>query len=128
MASLAAKGPLVQDSEEAEVMACRKALEFGVDASFTELVLEGDNNSVMKSITSIRSNRSRLGHIYEDIQCIATGFWSFSGNFVKCSANLVAHSLAKFVRNVDDELVWLEESQNSIQNFVYDTYKKNCWS
>ena len=74
MASLAAKGPLVQDSEEAEVMACRKALEFGVDASFTELVLEGDNNSVMKSITSIRSNRSRLGHIYEDIQCIATGF------------------------------------------------------
>ena len=74
MASLAAKRPSMQDSEEAKVMACWKALQFGVDVGFTELVLEGDNNSVMKSITSIRSNRSQLGHIYEDIQCIATGF------------------------------------------------------
>ena len=58
MASLAAKGPSVQDSEEVEVMACQKELQFGVDAGFTELVLEGGNNSVMMSITSIRSNRS----------------------------------------------------------------------
>ena len=89
MASLAAKGPPVQDSEEAEVMACRKALEFAVDAGFTELVLEGDNMSVMKSITSIRSNRSRLGHIYADTQCIAAGFQSFSANFVKRRLNLL---------------------------------------
>nr|POE92592.1 protein shoot gravitropism 6 [Quercus suber] len=60
MASPMAKGPSMQDSKEAKVMACWKALEFGVDAGFMELVLEGDNNSVMKSITSIRkagSNR-----------------------------------------------------------------------
>ncbi|XP_030963999.1 uncharacterized protein LOC115985177 [Quercus lobata] len=110
MVSLVAKGPLMQDSEEAEVLACQKVLEFVVDASFTDLLLEGDNMSVMKSITSIRSNRSRLGHIYEDIHCIAVGFRSFSVNFVKHSANLVAHSIAKFASNVDDELVWLEES------------------
>ena len=110
MVSLVAEGPLMQDSEEVEVLACRKVLEFVVDAGFMDLLLEGDNMSVMKSITSIRSNRSRLGHIYEDIHCIAVGFRSFSFNFVKHSADSVAHSLAKFARNVDDELVWLEES------------------
>ena len=51
-----------------------------------------------------------MGHIYEDIQCLATGFQSYSVSSVKCSANGVAHALARFAKNVDDELVWLEES------------------
>ncbi|XP_023882197.1 uncharacterized protein LOC111994540 [Quercus suber] len=58
MASLTAKGPPVQDSEEAEVLACRKALEFAVDAGFMDVVLEGDNMNVMRSISSGSANRS----------------------------------------------------------------------
>ena len=81
-----------------------------VDAGFMDVVLEGDNLSVMRSISLGSANRSRLGHIYEDIQCLATDLRSFSVNFVKRSANTVAHSLARFARNVVDELVWLEES------------------
>uniref|UniRef100_A0A7N2LF10 RNase H type-1 domain-containing protein n=1 Tax=Quercus lobata TaxID=97700 RepID=A0A7N2LF10_QUELO len=42
MAAMSAKGPLVGDSEETEVLACRKALEFAIDASFSELVNEGE--------------------------------------------------------------------------------------
>ena len=34
MASISAKGPAVFDSEEAEVLACRKAVEFDVDSGF----------------------------------------------------------------------------------------------
>ena len=34
MASISAKGPAVFDSEEAEVLACRKAVEFAVDSGF----------------------------------------------------------------------------------------------
>ena len=41
MAAMSAKGPLVGDSEETEILACRKALEFATDASFSELVNEG---------------------------------------------------------------------------------------
>lgn len=40
MAAMAAKGPSVFCSEEAETLACRKALEFAVDAGFSELVVE----------------------------------------------------------------------------------------
>ena len=110
MASLTARGPPIQDNEEAEVLAYQKVLEFAVDASFMDVVLEGDNWSVMRSISTGSANCSRLGHIYEDIRCLATGLRSFSVNFVKLSANTVAQSLARFARNVDDELIWLEES------------------
>ena len=35
MAAMTAKGPAVQDSDKAELLACRKALEFAIDAGFT---------------------------------------------------------------------------------------------
>ena len=43
LAAMSTKGPAVGDSEEAEVLACRRALEFAVDASFAKLEIEGDN-------------------------------------------------------------------------------------
>ena len=51
MAAISAKGGAVRDSEELEVMACRKALEFAIDAGFKEVILEGDNALVMKTIS-----------------------------------------------------------------------------
>ena len=40
MAALASRGPAVMDSEEAEVLACRRALEFAIDAGFADLVVD----------------------------------------------------------------------------------------
>ena len=47
MAVLSSKGPAVTRSEEADVLACRKALEFAVEVGFFELVIEGDNINAM---------------------------------------------------------------------------------
>lgn len=52
MAALSSMGGVVQDSEEAAVLACRKALEFAMDADFSDLIVEGDNTAVMNYITS----------------------------------------------------------------------------
>ena len=109
MAALLARGPPVQDSEEAKVLAYRRAMEFMVEVGFTELVLEGDNNTVMKSINSPQSNMSRLGHVYEDIKCIVASLRRLEVSFVKRSANIVAHALAKYARQIDEEVVWLKE-------------------
>ena len=73
MAALSAKIPPVYDSEEAKVLACRRALEFTIDAGFSELVIEGDNANIMRSISSTSLDRSRLGHVVEDIQCLIRG-------------------------------------------------------
>ena len=58
MASISARGPPVIDSEEAEILACRKALEFAVDAGFRDLIVEGDNKGVMTSITNTHTTSS----------------------------------------------------------------------
>ena len=68
MAAMIAKGPPVGGSEEADFLACRKALEFAIDTGFTDLVIEGDNAVVMSSLSSSGANQSWLGHIIQDIQ------------------------------------------------------------
>ena len=110
MASLSARGPTVANSEEAEALACRKVVEFAMDAGFMDLVIEGDNAVVMKAIASLRLDRSRLGHIYDDIRTLAVGFRSCTIGCVNKSANSVAQSLTRFASHLDDELVSLEES------------------
>lgn len=59
MAILSAKGDAVEDSEEVEVLALWKALEFVIDASFLDLIVEGDNVTVMQTISSTNPNLSR---------------------------------------------------------------------
>ena len=110
MASLSTKGRAVADSEEAEVLTCRKAMEFAVDAGFSDLIIEGDNAEVMKAISSPRVNCSRLGHIYDDIRCLTAGLRAWSTSWVRRSANGAAHSLAQFAREIENEIVWLEDS------------------
>ena len=70
--------------------------------------MEGDNVTVMQSLRSPRANCSSLAHIYGDIKCIAMGFRTLSISCVKRSANFAAHSLAKYARQIVEELVWLE--------------------
>ena len=110
MAALSVKRTAVSDSEEAEALACRIALEFAVDAGFEELVVEGDNATVMKSISSLRALRSRLGNVYGDIHYLAVGSRCLSFGSVKRIANTVAHSLARFARLIDENIVWMEKS------------------
>ena len=52
MAVLLSKGLAVMDSEEARGLACRQAMEFVIDAGFSNLIMEGDNSNVMRSIAS----------------------------------------------------------------------------
>ena len=74
MVVLSARGPPVRDSEEVEVHACSRAMEFAREARFQDLILEGNNVIVMQPLRSSRATYSRLGHIYGDIQCMAKGF------------------------------------------------------
>ena len=90
-------------------LACRKAVEFAVDTGFSDLIIEGDNMEVIRAISSARDNASRLGHIYEDIRCLAANLREWSTSWVRRNANTVAHSLAQFAREIEHEIVWLED-------------------
>ena len=119
MAALAAKGGAVRDSEEVEVMACRKALEFVIDAGFVEIILEGDSALVMQMVSQAQPNLSRLGLIYEDIWCLVAGFRSILTNCVRRTTNSVAHALARYTRSIDNDIVWLEEGPPPVVDALY---------
>ena len=124
MVAISARGPPVVGNEEAEVLACRHAVEFAMEAKFRELIIRGDNVNVIKTIMLPKANYSRLGHIYEDISCMALNLQTFSISCVKRNANSVAHALARYARQVDDEVVWLEESPPPILEALY---LDNCY-
>ena len=73
MAGMSANGPYVNSSEEAEALACQKAIEFSIEAGFSELVIKGDSLNVMRAISASTANNSLLGHIYKDICCYISG-------------------------------------------------------
>ena len=56
MAAMTAKGSAVQCCEEAKLLACRKAMEFAIDAGFTTLIVEGDSINTTRSITLAKDN------------------------------------------------------------------------
>ncbi|KAL0009952.1 hypothetical protein SO802_005060 [Lithocarpus litseifolius] len=118
--ALSAMGPFVQDSEEAEIVACQKALEFAIDVGFTDLVIEGDNVNVMRAIDSNCMDSSRLGTVIEDIHCLVSGLRWSAVSCVKRSANAVAHCLAHFAKNVSEELVWIEDCPQPAKEALYN--------
>ena len=68
MPAMATKGLEVFYSEEAKLLACRKAIELAVDDGFFELVIEGDNSSTIKAILAPKDDQSMLGNVIGDIQ------------------------------------------------------------
>ena len=110
MATLSSKGLAVTNSEKAEVLACRQAMEFALDAGFSNLIMEGDNSNVMQSIVSAQTDWSCLGNLYDDICCLAGRLRHVEFRGIRRTANGVAHSLARFARNLSEDIFWLEDS------------------
>ena len=73
MAAMSTGGPPVSSSKEAELLACRKVVEFATDAGFSELVIEGDNSNVMKALSSSLADRSHLGNVVDDVHNLVCG-------------------------------------------------------
>ena len=76
-----------------------------MEARFSELVVEGDNVTVMRAISDLSCHNSLLGHIYEDICCYLSGMQHYSVSCIKKGGgNMVAHSLARYTKNIIDEM------------------------
>ena len=111
MAAMATSGPKVRFSEEAELLACRRSMEFAVDAGFTKLIIEGDNVNVMQAISSSRINCSLLGYVVDDIRHLVHCLEWARIRITRRDGNKVAHALAKHYRNsLDNDVYWMEDS------------------
>ena len=63
MATMSVRGLAVYSNEEGGLLACRKAIEFGIDVGISKLVIEGDNVNVIKAISLQTTNLSLLGNV-----------------------------------------------------------------
>ena len=110
MAAMSARGPQVVNSAVEEIIACRRALEFASEVGFTDLVVEGDNLSVMKSLAALETDHSWLGHIIQDIKWLTQSFRKVSFSYMRRAANSMAHGLARYAKNVHEDMYWMEEN------------------
>ena len=94
MAAMSAGGPQVSSSEEAELLACRKVVEFATDARFFELVIEGDNSNVMKALSSSSVDQLLLGNVVDDVRHLVCGMHWVNFSCIRRGGNWVAHALA----------------------------------
>ena len=103
------KGLEVFCSEEDELLARRTAIEFAMDAGFSDFVIERDNNTVMHAKSSPNANQSLLGNVVGDIQQMLRGLHWVSIDFTRRGGNKVAHVLAQYVRTTIDDMYWIED-------------------
>ena len=61
MAAMTTNGSKVSTSDEVELFACQRAIEFAVDAGFSRLIIEGDSSNVIQAISSPLENFHCLG-------------------------------------------------------------------
>ena len=102
MAAMSACGPAVQTSDEAELLACRRALEFAVDDGFSRLIIEGDNSNVIHDISSSEENTSSFGNVVDDIRHLIRGLIWSEVCCIRRGGNRVAHVLAQHARQTLD--------------------------
>ena len=103
MAAMTASGSKVNTSEEAKLLACRRAIEFAVDTGFSRLIIQGDNSNVIQAISSPLQNYSLFGNVVNDIRHLVWGLQWARVCCVRRGANKMAHVLAQYARHTLDE-------------------------
>lgn len=91
--------------EMAELLATREAVIFALETGFSDVVLEGDNCSVMNDIRLNEDGLPVGGAVVEDIRALTHSCCFIGFSSIKCEGNNVAHVLAKFTRSLDEFLL-----------------------
>ena len=103
MAAMTACGSAVHTSDEAKLLACWRALEFAMDAGFSRLIIEGDNNNAIHAISSSEENTSLFGNVVDDIRHLIRGLLWSDVCCIRRGGNRVAYALAQHARHTLDE-------------------------
>lgn len=91
----------------AELTVACEALKFAIEVGFRgELVLEGDNLSVVNALISEDKVLAVGGIIVENILRLRQAPQSLEFSFVKRSGNTVSHVFAKFSFYIPDIVIW----------------------
>lgn len=110
--------PSVSGPELAELLACRRAAELAIEMGSLKVVLETDNKGIAQGLANDNLNRSVYGPLIEEIKGLLQSRHDFKVKWVRRSANVVAHRLAK--EGCGNKLckTWLHAPPECIMNSV----------
>ncbi|KAL5783297.1 hypothetical protein ACOSP7_008326 [Xanthoceras sorbifolium] len=107
-------------SDIGEALAILLGLRLAIDMGLSTVCVESDAASVVKQLSSQVSSCSDIGLILDDILSLVVNFAALSFSSVRRSANIVAHSLAKFVLSHQPVGVRLGSVPSSLARVVLD--------
>ncbi|KAI5007181.1 hypothetical protein ZWY2020_047129 [Hordeum vulgare] len=112
--------PRMGDPESAEIMACQRALKFAADIQVQRIHLELDCQALVQKINRQGKDLSASRSWVEDIKSQLRGFVDFRVSWIRRSANVGAHKLAKI--GVGEEVcsVWQGSPPDCILDVIAD--------
>ena len=104
-------GPLVVEAKAIEI-----GVKFAKEVGVRDVIFEGDSLMICNAIHGLTEAAPSVQNVITGILKCAQDFRTFDFSHTKRQGNTPAHVLAQHAVNVDDLVVWLEESPTCIQH------------
>ena len=106
------------DAMMMEAMACRDGIQWAREAGVSKLCLETDCLELVNLWKMLRSQRSRVSLILQDIKSISTSFDEFAFVYANRTCNRAAHVCAREVSCEFRRVEWHQNPPNSLRNLL----------
>nr|POE50584.1 hypothetical protein CFP56_00045 [Quercus suber] len=83
--------PLPTSVEIVEVLAVRSAIGFARELCLSQVILEGDSDTIIRALSGGGFDSSSFGHIIRDIKLLSSVFQNLSFCHTRRQGNSVAH-------------------------------------
>jgi ribonuclease HI len=132
VATLCAQIRYITDPTSAEALAAWKGVELINRMEWNRAILEGDAQEVVKAFNYDGMWMGSYGAVIQEAKEALNNLQEWQVQFVKRTANSVAHRLAKFALELDEEQVWTENvfmmlsllSKEFLINAIFDISQK----
>lgn len=112
--------PYINDSVMAKSLATWKAVSFYHDSGFTQVIVEGDSQSVVSTLCQDMPCTSSNGGIIEATRAHLVCFSNYEVQHVCRSTNTVAHPLVKVVVKQSLANVWMGVCPSILDNVLFE--------
>ena len=118
MGAMCKEIPFPLGALEAEATAAKEGIALARDLELREVVIEGDASMVMSALVNADQSSSSIKKLVESSRTRLKAFKKWETNHVRRYCNIAAHLLAGNACNVDDCIVWVEDTPPLITNQI----------
>jgi len=95
MASLLQQLPLPTTVAQVEALAVRRAVEFALEIGITNVVIEGNSESICRELQDPSPSLALHSHLLQDVKLLSNSFQHVTFSHIRREGNTVAHALAR---------------------------------